>query len=135
MGGFTLLFALASLGLPGLGNFVGEILVLVGVWRVSPVIASLGAVGFVFATIYSLALVQRVFLGPNSAGWAIPDSTPRELAILAALTAAILWLGLAPRTTLETAQRAIDALHARAAVAAAPSVPRRDGDAGERGAP
>jgi NADH-quinone oxidoreductase subunit M len=135
MGGFTLLFALASLGLPGLGNFVGEILVLVGTWRVSPAIAAIGTTGFVVATVYSLALVQRVFLGPNTAGWKIPDSTPREVAILAALTVAILWLGTTPRPTLDLARRAIDAMSAGAAIAAAPSAPRTDGDAGERGTP
>lgn len=135
MGGFTLLFALASLGLPGLGNFVGEILVLVGAWQVSPVIAALGAVGFVFATVYSLALVQRVFLGPNRAGLAIPDSTPREIAIMAAFTAAILWLGVTPRTTLDTARRAVDALRAAAQVAATASLSGRGEPPTERGRP
>jgi NADH-quinone oxidoreductase subunit M len=135
MGGFTLLFALASLGLPGLGNFVGEILVIVGTWRVSPAIAAIASVGFVSSTVYSLALVQRVFFGPNSAGWAIPDSTPREVAILAALTAAILWLGITPRTTLDTARGALDAMHARAAIAAAPSAPRSGTGADERESP
>ena len=119
MGGFTLLFALASLGLPGLGNFVGEILVLVGAWRVSPPIAVLGAVGFVLATVYSLALVQRVFFGPSAPGRAIPDARPREVAILGALTVALLWLGLAPRTALDAARPAIAALHAAGAGAVA----------------
>jgi NADH-quinone oxidoreductase subunit M len=124
MGGFTLLFAVASLGLPGLGNFVGEILVLVGTWPVSPAIAAIGALGFVVATVYSLALVQRVFLGPNSANWKIPDASPRETAILAVLAAAILWLGVTPRAVLDTARQAIDALSSTAAVAAAPSPPQ-----------
>ena len=35
MGGAAMFFAMASLGLPGLGNFVAEFLVLVGVWQVS----------------------------------------------------------------------------------------------------
>jgi NADH-quinone oxidoreductase subunit M len=135
MGGFTLLFALASLGLPGLGNFVGEILVLVGTWPVSPAIAAIGALGFVVATVYSLALVQRVFLGPNSAGWRIPDSTPRETAILAVLAAAILWLGVTPRAILDAARQAIDALSAPAAIAAAPSPPPSGGGAGAGGMP
>lgn len=135
MGGFTLLFALASLGLPGLGNFVGEILVLVGAWQVSPVIAVLGAVGFVFATVYSLALVQRVFLGPNRTGVAIADSTARELAIMAALTAAILWLGVAPRATLDTARRSLEALRAGSRVVATSAPPARSEPPGERGRP
>ena len=64
MGGFWLFFALATLGLPGLANFVGEFLVLLGVYRVSPVFAVLGALGFIVSIIYSLWMVQRVFYGP-----------------------------------------------------------------------
>jgi NADH-quinone oxidoreductase subunit M len=137
LGGFTLLFALASLGLPGLGNFVGEILVLVGAWRVSPAIAVLGAIGFVPATVYSLALVQRIYFGPSAPGRAIPDARPREVAILAALTAAILWLGITPRTVLETARPALDALRGSGAVAATARAPDpgegREGHGGGEG--
>ena len=47
---FFLLFALSSLGLPGLNNFVGEMLVLVGVFKAKPVIAILGFAGIVFGS-------------------------------------------------------------------------------------
>jgi NADH-quinone oxidoreductase subunit M len=120
MGGAALFFALASLGLPGLGNFVGELLVLAGVYRTSPALAALATAGFVLATVYSLALVQRVFHGPVRAGRTIPDSTARETAILAALVAVTLWLGLYPRTELDTARKALDGLRAASGVAASP---------------
>ena len=44
-GGAGLFFAMASLGLPGLGDFVGEFLVLIGTYRVSPTLAVLAATG------------------------------------------------------------------------------------------
>ena len=82
MGGVGMLFALASLGLPGLGNFIGEFLVLLGVYKVSPVSSILGTIGLVFATVYSLAIIQRAFHGPNLGGWKPPDLSLREMSIL-----------------------------------------------------
>ncbi len=66
MGGTAMFFAMASLGLPGLGNFVAEFLILVGVWQVSHWAAVLGAVGLVFATVYALWMMQRAFQGEET---------------------------------------------------------------------
>lgn len=62
-GGVTMFLAMAALGLPGLGNFVAEFLILLGAYKVSPPAAILAAVGLVTATVYALWLVQRVFHG------------------------------------------------------------------------
>jgi NADH-quinone oxidoreductase subunit M len=118
MGGAGMFFALASLGLPGLGNFVGEFLVLVGTYRVSPLLAALAAIGFVISTIYSLRLVQRTFFGPNERGWQLPDLGRRELVIFAALIVLLLWLGLYPQPFLDTAAPALEALREQAGPAA-----------------
>jgi NADH-quinone oxidoreductase subunit M len=56
-----LFFAIAALGLPGMGNFVGEFLVLMGLSRVNSVLASVAAVAFVTSVVYALALVQKIF--------------------------------------------------------------------------
>lgn len=64
MGGFGLVLAVASLGLPGLANFVGEFLVLLGAFQASPVIAAIGVGGLVVSVIYSVWIVYRVFWGP-----------------------------------------------------------------------
>jgi NADH-quinone oxidoreductase subunit M len=110
LGAMALLFAMASLGLPGLGNFVGEFLVLLGAYQASVAITALAATGLVVATAYSLWLLQRVFFGPNTAGWQLPDLNGREMALLAALAAAIIWLGLAPQPVLSAAGPALEAL-------------------------
>ena len=102
LGGFTLFFALASLGLPGTANFVGEFLVLLGTYRDHMVFAAIAALGLVAAVIYALWIVQRVFHGPNRERWRIADLTPRETAIAAVLVAAVLWLGLYPAPLLRT---------------------------------
>lgn len=110
MGGFTLFFALAALGLPGLGNFIGEFLILVGVFQVSPVMSILAALGLVMSVAYSLRLVQLSMQGPNINNWTLPDLSPREIAILGSLAATILWLGLYPRPIFNTAAPSLDVI-------------------------
>ncbi len=101
LGGFTLFFALASLGLPGLGDFVGEFLVLLGTYQVSPILAILGAVGVFFSTLYALRMIERVYRGPNAGDWRIADLLPRENAVLAVMIGIVLWLGLYPQPVID----------------------------------
>ncbi|MBZ5585586.1 MAG: NADH-quinone oxidoreductase subunit M [Acidobacteriia bacterium] len=107
LSGAGLFFALASLGLPGLGDFVGEFLVLLGTYRQSVLLASLAAIGVLFATFYALRLVQRAFQGPNTHAWRIADLAPREGLAVALMAAVLLWLGLYPRPVLDTFQPAM----------------------------
>jgi NADH-quinone oxidoreductase subunit M len=119
MGGVALFFALASLGLPGLGNFVGEFLVLLGTYQVNAPMAVLATLGFIVSTIYSLWMIQRVFQGPNREGWKLPDMTSREAAIMAAMIVIMVWLGLYPQPVLDTAAPALDHLQRTAITAEA----------------
>jgi NADH-quinone oxidoreductase subunit M len=102
LSGAALFFALASLGLPGLGDFVGEFLVLLGAYRQSIALAALAAIGVLFATFYALRLVQHAFQGPNTHDWRIRDLVPREGLVIGLMIAALLWLGLYPRPVLDT---------------------------------
>ena len=77
--GVGLVFALASLGLPGLGNFVGEFLVLLGVYKTSPWMAVPASLGLVFAVIYSLRMVGKAFYGPADEDRRIQDLWPERL--------------------------------------------------------
>jgi len=114
MGGVGLFFALASLGLPGLGNFVGEFLVLLGVYRVSVPLAAGAALGFVGATIYSLWMFQKVFHGSGRERTAMPDLSLREMALFASLVAALVWIGIYPQPLLDTLEPALGAVRAAA---------------------
>ncbi len=110
MGGVTMVFVMASLGLPGLANFVAEFLILIGVYQVSMVLAGLSVIGLVFATVYSLRLMQKVFLGPNTENWRIDDLCMREWIIVGALILFLIVLGLYPQPVLDTVQPTIDRL-------------------------
>jgi NADH-quinone oxidoreductase subunit M len=95
-----LLFALASLGLPGLANFSGEILVLIGTFQTRPIWAIMAIAGVVFAAAYMLRLIQRVLWGePTQAE--VADLSPREWLILIPLAILTVWLGIYPATFLK----------------------------------
>jgi len=114
MGTAGIILAMASLGLPGLGNFVAEFLVLAGTFRVSVPLAALGALGAVFAVAYALRIAQRTFHGPKQEDWRIVDLNAREVAIMAALVVGLVWLGLYPQPVLDAAAPAIAWLRAAA---------------------
>jgi NADH-quinone oxidoreductase subunit M len=104
-GGTLMFFALASLGLPGLGNFVGEFLVLLGTYEVRPVLAAAGTAGFVISTAYSLRLVRDVAFGPVNRDhtFTFRDLSFREIVALGAMMAAILWIGIYPGPVIRAA--------------------------------
>lgn len=110
LSGAGLYFALASLGLPGLGDFIGEFLVLLGTYRAHRILAIIAAAGVLAATFYALRLVQRAFHGPNENAWTISDLVPREGIIIALMAASLLWLGLYPQPVLSTFSPALHAL-------------------------
>ena len=97
LGGAALFFALASLGLPGLGDFIGEFLILLGTYRVHAVMAIVASCGVLAATFYALRFVQRIFQGPNLYQWRLPDLALREGLMLGAMIVLLLWLGLYPQ--------------------------------------
>ncbi len=110
LGAIGLFFAIASLGLPGLANFVGEFLVLLGSYRANTGLTVLAALGLVTAVIYALILVQKTFHGENREGWRLPDISTRELATLFAMVVVAVWLGLYPHSVLVEATPAVHGL-------------------------
>jgi NADH-quinone oxidoreductase subunit M len=105
-----LVFALASLGLPGFGNFVAEFMVLLGTFRVSVPITVVAAGGLVLAAIYSLWIVQRVFHGEARPRPMLLDLTLREAGMMASLIVVIFWLGLYPGPVLKTVEPVLKTL-------------------------
>jgi NADH-quinone oxidoreductase subunit M len=102
MGAAALIFSVASLGLPGLGNFVGEFLVLIGAWQVAPGVTGAAVIGLILATVYALWIIQKVFQGKLTRAVSIHDLNVREWVIMAGLIVAIGWLGLFPQPVLRT---------------------------------
>jgi NADH-quinone oxidoreductase subunit M len=110
IGGVTLFFALASLGLPGLGDFVGEFLVLLGTYTANKVATVLAAIGILIATFYGLRLMQRTFYGTNTHQWRLTDLVKRESFVLASMIAILVWLGVFPSPVLKTFKPAMASL-------------------------
>jgi NADH-quinone oxidoreductase subunit M len=108
MGGAGLFFGLASLGLPGLGNFVGEFLILIGAYQVSITLAAFAATGLVIATVYALWMVQRTFFGARTDERKVPDLSLREMAVMGVMMAALVWIGIYPRPIMDTAGRSLE---------------------------
>ena len=102
MGTVTMIFVMASLGLPGLGNFVAEFMILLGSWQANHIMTILATIGLVIATVYSLRIMQKVFFGQSERQYALPDLGLREWLIMAPLVVVILWLGVYPQTVLGT---------------------------------
>ena len=120
MGACAMFFALASLGLPGLGNFVAEFLVLVGLFQVSPMFTLIAALGLITAAVYSLAMMQRTFQGKPDEQRQLEDFGGREMAAMATMIVALVWLGLHPQPVLDLAQPVLDSLNVGAQLSKAP---------------
>lgn len=110
MGAMALFFALASLGLPGLGNFVAEFLVLLGLYQANVWMAVFAASGLIFGAIYSLIMLQKAFQGPPDATRDLSDFGALEMAAMAVMVLSLVWLGLFPQTVLDLVQPVIDTL-------------------------
>ena len=110
LGFLFLLFSLASLGLPGLANFAGEILVLLGTFQQHPLWAVIALLGVVFAAAYMLRLVQGVLWGPVYKERSLPDLTLREWIILLPMAILVVWMGVYPEPFLAPMHAAVASL-------------------------
>jgi NADH-quinone oxidoreductase subunit M len=126
-----LIVAFANLAMPGSSNFVGEFLILLGVFHSKLVIAAIAFTGVGMAAVYSLRLFIRTMhnrVGPEVESH---DVSFREGLVLVPLVAVILFFALYPQLALHKGEPAIDRAVAPAAaishsqddVAARPSVP------------
>jgi len=116
IGAFGLFFALASLGLPGLGNFIAEFLVLIGIYKTNITVTVFATAGLVFATVYSLWMVHKTFFGENKENWKIPDFSLREMAVMSVMMIMLVLLGLYPQPLIDTAGQSLENLQKSARV-------------------
>ena len=107
MGSMALFFALASMGLPGLANFIGEFLVLAGTFQNYPLFAGIAAFGFVVSSVYSLWIIYRIFYGPVEKTLKLTDLRLGEMLNLSALAVALVWIGIFPQAVLNTTKTAL----------------------------
>jgi len=107
-----MLMMLASVGLPGTSGFVGEFLVLLGVYQVNILVGTLAATGLVLGAAYMLYLYRRILFGPlvKEDLKAMPDLNAREVAIFAPLILVVLWMGIYPSSFIGTFEASVASL-------------------------
>jgi NADH-quinone oxidoreductase subunit M len=122
LGGLLAFACIASLGLPGLAGFWGEMLAMLGAFQADPaldrelflVLMALAGVGTVLTAAYLLTLLRRVAQGAGDGRWdsavALGDVTRHEAVVWAPIVVAVLLLGLWPGLLLDVTAPAVRAV-------------------------
>jgi NADH-quinone oxidoreductase subunit M len=110
---FAVIFAVtmfSSIGLPGLNGFVGEFLILVGVFHTNIVYATLAVTGIVLGAAYMLWLFQRTMFGEPTTpeNQNTPDMNGRQIAYMLPLIILMFWIGLYPKPFLERIEPTVE---------------------------
>jgi NADH-quinone oxidoreductase subunit M len=95
---FFLIAVLSSIGLPGLNGFIGEFLILYGVFKVFPLWGVLASTGVVLGALYMLNMVKKFLFGPlvHPENQKVADLSPREILYLLPFVVMMVWIGLYP---------------------------------------
>ncbi len=123
---FFVFTSMSSIGLPFLNGFVGEFLIMLGMWNSTAlditntvnwnyVATMLAGTGVIFAAVYLLWMIQRVFFGKitNSANKRLRDLNWREIGLLAPLLFLMVFMGVYPRPFLAATQKSVAAIQER----------------------
>jgi len=108
-GSILIFISMASLGLPGLGGFVSEFLVVRGAWPVFTIATAISMVGLLFTGAYVLKALKMVLHGPLNERWKghVNEMTFRELIVIAPLAVFSLVIGIWPSWLLEVINRSV----------------------------
>jgi len=126
-----MIVALSSIGLPGMNGFVGEFLILLGIFQVNGLWAACATSGVILAACYILWMFQRVmFLElKNPENMKLKDMNIRELITIVPLLVLIFWIGLYPKPFMKTFDASVNNLVSK--VSPDNFRPKQDHDAGE----
>jgi NADH-quinone oxidoreductase subunit M len=104
-----LIVTLASIGLPGLNGFVGEFLILLGVFRWNPRMAAFAATGVILSATYMLWMFQRVNYGPvtSEKNARLVDLRAREWVVIAPIVVLAILMGVLPNFFLRPIEPAV----------------------------
>ncbi len=125
LAGLFLVAGLATLGLPGLSQFVSEMLVLISAFDYAWYVGAIAVTGIVLAAIYVLWMYQRVMTGPTPPEHAgIVDLDRREVGAMVPLVVGLLFFGFYPMPLLEVSNPTVESILAEVGVVdAEPVVP------------
>jgi len=126
-----MIVALSSIGLPGMNGFVGEFLILLGIFQVNGLWAACATSGVILAACYILWMFQRVmFLElKNPENMKLKDMNIRELITIVPLLILIFWIGLYPKPFMKTFDASVNNLVSK--VSPDNFRPKQDHDTGE----
>ena len=128
---YATLFVIAtmsSIGLPFLNGFVGEFLTMLGMfqshaldsvtllnWNWNYVATMFAGTGVIFAAVYLLWMVQRVFFGKvtNAKNRVLADLSWREIGLMIPLIALMVYMGVYPRPFLDRSEVTVKAIQER----------------------
>mgnify|MGYP000432692759 FL=1 len=110
-----LIMTMSSIGLPTLNGFIGEILILQGIFVVSKWWAAVAATGIVLGAAYMLWLYQRTMFGTidNPKNEGLADLNVRELATFVPLIILAVWIGLYPSPFLRRLETSVERVMTR----------------------
>ena len=103
---------MASVGLPLTIGFVGEFLVLIGFYQVSPIMTILAGTSIIIGSVYMLSLFKKSFFGPvtKEENKTLKDLDAKETWSLVPLVAIVIWLGIYPKPILDPIDNSVKAM-------------------------
>ncbi len=116
---FFVITTMASIGLPFLNGFVGEFLIMIGMWSATilsgswnKIAAMLAGTGVIFAAVYLLWMVQRVFFGKltNEKNRNLRDLNAREIGLMVPLLFLMVFMGVYPKPILDASKNSVVAI-------------------------
>ncbi|WP_342236601.1 NADH-quinone oxidoreductase subunit M [Inquilinus sp. OTU3971] len=109
---FFMIMLLGSVGLPATSGFVGELLILTGLFQVNTWVATLTATGLVLGATYMLLLYRKVIFGEITREDVrkMTDLSPREIVLFVPLALVVLWMGIYPSSFLNVMSVSVDHL-------------------------
>ncbi len=123
---FFVFTSMSSIGLPFLNGFVGEFLIMLGMWNSTVlnitntvnwnyVATMFAGTGVIFAAVYLLWMIQRVFFGKitNPANRGLKDLNWREIGLIAPLLFLMVYMGVYPKPFLDASEKSVLAVQER----------------------
>ena len=116
MSAIAMFFIIASLGMPGLGNFVGEFLILLGAFAVNKWITILATLGLVTGAMYALMALQKVFQGERTylqknGGIGMPDFGMRDMIAMIPMMIGLVYIGVYPQPVFDLVNPVLASLY------------------------
>jgi NADH-quinone oxidoreductase subunit M len=132
-----MIMTLSSIGLPALNGFIGELLVLQGVFVVSKTWAAMAIIGIILGAAYMLWLYQRTMFGglDNPANRSLPDLNAREVVTFLPLVALAVWIGLYPAPLLRRLDSSVGRIVLRVNSVYGPAIAKAAADCNAAAAP